>query len=279
MLFSKNKTRIIPACKDENLYKEAEIFLRPKEKFFCTLMNHIVSHEDDVYVITTNNKITGVFYFNGSTLSPYLPRNTKEISLALKDYLSWHNVYCLSGEEKSVSEVQSIMESLGKKTSQVRSMYLLQYNSKKRRIPLPEGTTLITCTPFDADALMPLQKAFAKEEVLPPGREMLPYVERKVIDEVLKEGKILALKKDDFLCAKAHSSPGYLHYIQIGGVYTKPSERNKGMAAYLVQELSLYAQSEKKHAVLFVRKENLPAIKSYQKAGFVNCGHYRITYY
>ncbi|SMD01345.1 GNAT family N-acetyltransferase [Sporomusa malonica] len=64
---------------------------------------------------------------------------------------------------------------------------------------------------------------------------------------------------------------------QIGGVYTSEDCRGKGYCKVLVAELCRRIRGYGKIPVLMVRKDNLPAIKSYQSIGFTYFDDYLVV--
>jgi GNAT superfamily N-acetyltransferase len=58
----------------------------------------------------------------------------------------------------------------------------------------------------------------------------------------------------------------------IGGVYTYPSLRNKGYATLAVSAITEEALKKSEATALFVRADNYPAIKAYEKIGYRKIG-------
>jgi RimJ/RimL family protein N-acetyltransferase len=58
----------------------------------------------------------------------------------------------------------------------------------------------------------------------------------------------------------------------IGGVYTHPKHRNKGYATLAVSAVTEEALKNAEAAALFVRSDNYPAIKAYEKIGYKKIG-------
>jgi RimJ/RimL family protein N-acetyltransferase len=58
----------------------------------------------------------------------------------------------------------------------------------------------------------------------------------------------------------------------IGGVYTHPKSRGKGYATLAVSAITKHALGSAKAAALFVRSDNYPAIKVYEKIGYRKVG-------
>jgi len=58
----------------------------------------------------------------------------------------------------------------------------------------------------------------------------------------------------------------------IGGVYTHPNHRNKGYAALATSAVTEEALKNAEAAALFVRSDNYPAIRAYEKIGYRKIG-------
>jgi GNAT superfamily N-acetyltransferase len=58
----------------------------------------------------------------------------------------------------------------------------------------------------------------------------------------------------------------------IGGVYTHPEFRNKGYATLAVSAITQEALEQSEAAALFVRADNCPAVKAYEKIGYRKIG-------
>ncbi|MCK5198965.1 MAG: GNAT family N-acetyltransferase, partial [Spirochaetales bacterium] len=65
---------------------------------------------------------------------------------------------------------------------------------------------------------------------------------------------------------------------QIGGVYTKPEYRNRGISTLLMQMLLNGIHKSGKKAVLYVKKGNKPALALYRKLGFRIIDEYSAYY-
>jgi ribosomal protein S18 acetylase RimI-like enzyme len=58
----------------------------------------------------------------------------------------------------------------------------------------------------------------------------------------------------------------------IGGVYTLPNHRNRGYATLATSAITQEALKKSEAAALFVRSDNYPAIKAYEKIGYKKIG-------
>lgn len=135
------------------------------------------------------------------------------------------------------------------------------------------------CTEEDADSLFPLQKEYDKVEVIPDGDTLNETASRLNLVRLLKSQEIFAVVQDCCLCAKAGTNAQGLKWVQIGGVYTDISWRNKGFARLLVSYIAHSFYLRGKNVTLFVRTDNESAKRAYQKAGFTFNSYYTILYY
>ena len=121
-------------------------------------------------------------------------------------------------------------------------------NKLKRVSPVP----VVQCCPGDEAGLYLLQKEYDRVEVLPAA---FPFDERLCrvnLRRALAAGRVYAVPDTGSgFTAKAAISAVSPHFVLIGG----------------------------KHAVLFVRRNNMTALHAYERAGFSVTGSYAIAYY
>ena len=67
--------------------------------------------------------------------------------------------------------------------------------------------------------------------------------------------------------------------VLLGGVYTLPKYRNCGLAKALLNGVTQQFAARAKKCTLFVRTQNLAAIKVYEKTGFKKFCNFEIIYY
>ena len=136
------------------------------------------------------------------------------------------------------------------------------------------------CTFSDADRLSDLMTGYYIEEVLPAGRIITDKDMRLFLNHRLKKQLIFALENENgvFEAMAATTAIG-IQSARLGGIYTLPESRRRGLASILIKHIS--AELLKLHymPVLFVRTANPGAEKLYTNCGFSVCGSYRITYY
>jgi RimJ/RimL family protein N-acetyltransferase len=78
--------------------------------------------------------------------------------------------------------------------------------------------------------------------------------------------------KDDVLVSYAGSFIQLPQVWMIGGVYTDPKHRNKGYALLATSAVTEEALRQAGSAALFVRSDNYPAIRVYEKIGYRKIG-------
>ncbi len=198
--------------------------------------------------------------------------------LPLKQLLTSFPLYCIMGSKEGTELLENLY---GKETRCKREYELLTYadteyekfEDKLSALPIHR------CTEKDADSLFPLQKEYDKVEVIPDGDTLNETASRLNLVRLLKSQEIFAVVQDCCLCAKAGTNAQGLKWVQIGGVYTDISWRNKGFARLLVSYIAHSFYLRGKNVTLFVRTDNESAKRAYQKAGFTFNSYYTILYY
>lgn len=144
-------------------------------------------------------------------------------------------------------------------------------------IPPGPGDLRIVREP-DAEVLFPLQEAYEKEEVLFDPREFQPLVSRLRYAKTLKEQEQVALWDGDRPVAKAGTNALTEGWGQLGGVYTKPELRGRGLQKRLLGFLLARLEDQGRGACLFVKNENHRAEGLYRSLGFVTEADFTILY-
>lgn len=186
-------------------------------------------------------------------------------------------IYCVLGRDE---EVRLCTGSLGRPLSAERSFHLMTCGDICREGPersVP-GLVVRRIKEADADAFFPLERDYQLEEVVTaPGRynEAAGQIHfRRQCRTQLVFGATI----DGVPVAKAGTNAIGYRYCQIGGVYTLPALRGRGIAAAVMRRLLAAVASRGQRCTLFVRKENLPAVGLYLAFGFqIRCS-YRISY-
>ena len=180
------------------------------------------------------------------------------------------------------------------------------------------GLRVIQATAADYERLLPLELGYQREEVVPASFDISDAALAAAFKHELGQGLTFALYDGDRPIAKARVSAFGLRHCMLGGVYTIPSERKKGRAAFLVRQIiSLFesgldgqrqnaggqncsqglkagggsidsgktgsfgiaSDSDKPSFCLYAKQENAAALALYKSLGFTPRGEYLLVYY
>jgi len=143
----------------------------------------------------------------------------------------------------------------------------------------PNGLLVRMADGGDADLLFPLQKGYEMEEVVISPAHFSEGQCMRTLRLSLREQLVAIAEISGAAVGKAGTNARGYKVDQIGGVYTVPEERGKGIGAAVVSELLNRVFSEKREACLFVKKHNRSAIALYERLGFAPLTDYVISYY
>ena len=207
-------------------------------------------------------------------LDPDAPCPPPDLARQLPDALT------VMGTDESVVAVE---RAIGRTVSRSVSYHLMKVT---RPVPAPaEGDAappefvIRRATMLDLRRLYPLQRDYEKEEVLLDPSMHVPRLCRAHLRHTLA-AEIVYLAEDgrDVVAKAATNARGYT-FDQIGGVFTVPSHRGKGIGRAVVRALLAHVLESRSGACLFVKKSNAPAIALYARLGFAIVGGFRISYY
>lgn len=145
--------------------------------------------------------------------------------------------------------------------------------------PPTPGMTLTRPRPSAWKELMPLQMAYEVEEVLLPGREPQAAQSRAALAASLEHQRVLIARLNGQIIARVATNARGFQGDQIGGVYTDPGWRQRGVSRWLMTHLLADLRRDERHASLFVKDDNRPARELYRSLGFSFVSPFRISYY
>lgn len=131
----------------------------------------------------------------------------------------------------------------------------------------------------DAETLCPMEIEYNESEVLAKGVKASPELCLKLLKKRINNSALYAVKKDGKYIAKAGINASGFNWNQIGGVFTIPEYRNKGIGAANVLMLINDCRQYKKRCALFVKIKNSAARQMYKKIGFTESCDFRISYF
>ncbi len=188
-------------------------------------------------------------------------------------------IYSVMGRTRDVNALEA---SFQRQPTQAVEYHLMAQDSLPSEIPLPrlpKNFTIVRSDVTDAERLAEIQKHYEVEEVLLPGSAFdaaasLQHLKAALRTQIIIHGKIAAAP-----VAKAGTNARGLFFDQIGGVFTDPSVRSRGIGTALMQRLLSLVAGDKKTATLFVKMDNDPALRMYKNLGFRVVDGFRISYY
>ena len=276
----------------EELRNRVLAYLLPYEKFAVVLCSQILHGARCIYVLRGNfGEIHGVFsWWQRSSIHHCLPevygKNRGEIEKAFMRFFEDQNpryIFSIFGEKSGTAMLKKLLEEHFGKSPKVQGEYFLMENGRfdafKDLAKMNRQLSVEKCTEKDAERVFPLQVAFEKEEVVFDSElfdedRCLAKFENFVEAGAVFVGKI----KNTPLCKLTVSAEGK-NCVLLGGVYTLPKYRNCGLAKALLNGVTQQFAARAKKCTLFVRTQNLAAIKVYEKTGFKKFCNFEIIYY
>jgi ribosomal protein S18 acetylase RimI-like enzyme len=143
----------------------------------------------------------------------------------------------------------------------------------------PQGLVVRRARGSDLAALLPLQEAYEIEEVLTPIHRFNGSACKASLARSLDRQLVYLAEEGGTAVAKAATNARGFAVDQIGGVYTLPSRRGRGLARALMEAILDDIGSQGRRPALFVKPENVAAIALYRGLGFEEIGDFRADYF
>lgn len=145
--------------------------------------------------------------------------------------------------------------------------------------PPMEGLSVHRMISDDWRLLLDLQMAYEQEEVLLPGNVPVPgHSKAHLLDSLSRQLVLAAIYREQVVGRVATNARGF-HTDQVGGVFTVPAWRARGVARWLMTNLLELLRRERRDATLFVKHTNPAAQQLYRGLGFRFETPFRISYY
>ena len=128
--------------------------------------------------------------------------------------------------------------------------------------------------------ILRMQMSYEQEEVVPDCFEFNEDSCRLRFLNSIRTQLVMALKNEEnqFVAKGGTNAVGF-KYVQAGGVFTEKEFRGRHYARYLMEELLFRVLKIRKSVVLFVKKENIPAVRLYNSLSFKKISDYSIAYF
>ncbi|MDR2343467.1 MAG: GNAT family N-acetyltransferase, partial [Spirochaetaceae bacterium] len=226
-----------------------ETLLRMKEIYYvaaCSRFRTMNFVKDHAWVLTSGGMGASAMLlhsrgslfpvFNGKTditLPSFLVRALKNIT-----------IYSLQGLAEEVETLEALLLPLGLRSRETVNFKLMALEKSPKAVKVPEGITLRLAERSDLDALLPLQAAYEKEEVLPAGSIFNIRGCRYNLERIIAEEKMLVAMIDKRIAARINTNAESYSRCQIGGVYVLPEYRGRGIASCITAAFSRFLLAE-----------------------------------
>jgi predicted GNAT family acetyltransferase len=188
-------------------------------------------------------------------------------------------VQSIMGTGRSASAVEALMPTVPTARIEYFLMSVSRQSARPALPPQDSGVVVRMANESDAIALFPLQRAYELEEVVVDPRNFSDAQCMKLLKRTLKEELVFVALENGVPIAKAATNARGFAVDQVGGVFTVPQARGRGLGRMVVSALLRRVLQEKEGACLFVKKKNRPAISLYERLGFAPVTDYVISYY
>ncbi len=178
----------------------------------------------------------------------------------------------LIGEERAVGE---LWEAAHRKLPPAREDRPGQPVYAMRDPPEPGGTGLRPATLDDLDLLVPACAASHLEELGVDPLRRDPEGFRWRTRAQIEEGRSWIWERDGVILFKAEASAWTPSAVQLQQVWVDPPVRRRGFAGRALRDLILLLLGRTPAVTLFVRRDNVPAIRLYESVGMERVLSYR----
>ena len=228
-----------------------------------------------------------------------------EAQRPLMEFFESNEPFCVNGEAAGAVFLRNILKN--KKTpmrpSVTNKYFLLTRDGEASQAQdagggsgLEKDLRVVQATSADYESLLPLELGYQREEVVPKSFDISDAALAAAFKESLADGNHYALEISGKFVAMAKVTSQGRRFAMLGGVYTIPSERKKGRAAFLVRQIIAGLQAPSRdgqrqtaggastdfgapNICLYAKQENAAALALYKSLGFVPRGEYLLVYY
>ena len=227
-------------------------------KIFCEVTDSKPDLVLNVMMITSGGILLPMF-----SETPPSSLIINEMLKLITDYKK--NIFCILGVSKDIKTVNNF---LGYSVLS-KIEYVLLKEDKSTIFEIDKTFFKIKkAKKRDALQLYPLEKEYLLEEVLIGASKLNQKAALINLQKTCNTQSVFYALSGKEIIAKVNTNGKGIGYNQIGGVYTKPEYRNKGISTLLMKILLNGIHLSGKKAVLYVKKENKPALALYKKLDF-----------
>jgi predicted GNAT family acetyltransferase len=186
-------------------------------------------------------------------------------------------IYCLLGGDE---DIVLSSEALARPVFAERTFDLMTLNKTAGAQPPVRIPHLLIrrIREAEADTFFPLDRDYQLEEVVTSPDRYNEFAGRLHFRQQCRSQLVFGAWMNGKPVAKAGTNAIGFRYCQVGGVYTEPAFRGRGIATAVMTRLLSAIASRGQHCTLFVRNDNPPAAALYRSLGFSRRCGYRISY-
>lgn len=145
--------------------------------------------------------------------------------------------------------------------------------------PVSPNFCIRRATAADLEGLLPLQEAYEREEVLTPIHVFNPSACRASLARCLERQVVYVAEDRGVIVGKAATNARGFASDQVGGVYTLPARRGRGVARALISAMLADSDRAGRGSSLFVKPDNASARGLYLGLGYEDIDDYRADYF
>jgi len=258
-------------------------YMEENELIFITVLDKIFSRNPNIhlYPFFKDNRVDSLITSSGYGMIHLIIKD-QYIDLAV-EFLNGLNVFSIYG---NMSIVDTINKKNNKKLSSECEYYVMkltkdnftpftfnEFTFNEEEKEKQEEYVCLKCDSSHFKYLKKLQYLYHKEEVYRDEKNYPYYLEMSHFKRLLNNRLNYAIFKNlnnPKAVAKCNVNASSKDCYQIGGVFTLKDYRNKNIATYCVSKLmkEIFKENSKNRVVLYVKKDNIGAIRVYEKLGF-----------
>jgi predicted GNAT family acetyltransferase len=260
-----------------------ETLLRMKESYYvaaCSRFRTMNFVKDHAWVLTSGGSGASalLLHSKGSLFPVFNGKTDIDAPFFLERALKNIHLYSLQGLTREVKMLEAMLLPLGLRGRETVYFKLMALEQIPHPVKAPKGISFRHAEIHDTEALLPLQAAYEREEVMPAGSILDIRACRLNLERIIaKENTLIALM-DGRIIAKINTNAKSYSRCQIGGVYVLPEYRRRGVGACLTAAFSRLLLTKNKGLNLFVDNDNTAARIAYSRCGFREIADYSIVY-
>ena len=265
-------------------------FCLPYEEFSVNLVSFLQQEErksfsnmKEARLFYSNEKIIGVACINDHGFFIYcFNLSSDEICKSVISTFNFNSIYGIMGEASFQKHLLKILLETSNINVKTLVPYILMIKSRDEVINsiLMRNVEILRADIKDANELLDLQVRYEKEEVCQGKNEFPRAISLMNLEHILKNEITYFARLGNLCVSKTNTNAQGINYVQIGGVYTLPEYRGRGIASCVINALIDHInKKEGKNVSLFVKTCNTKAIKMYKRLGFKERGSFAISYF